>query len=74
MKHATSVELSTTCRLIKKRDLCKIYGTNPRITEQMIRDGIIPEPIRLGSSPQSRRWLLETIEQHLRGLATAEQA
>ncbi len=70
MKHAHSTaELSTTCRLIKKKDLARLYGTSSRLLERMIKAGEVPEPIQLGHSPQSRRWLLERIEQHLRELA-----
>jgi predicted DNA-binding transcriptional regulator AlpA len=68
MKQSAALAETPVCRLLKKRDLCAIHGSSPPEIEKMLKAGRIPPPIRLGETPQSRRWPLEMIERHVREL------
>jgi hypothetical protein len=68
MRSSAAPAGAPACRLLKKRDLCAIYGSSPPEIEKMLKTGRISKPIHLGDTPQSRRWPLEMIERHMREL------
>ena len=68
MRSSAAPAEAPACRLLKKSDVCRIYGCSPPEIEKMLKTGRIPPPIMLGYTPQSRRWPLEAIERHVRDL------
>ncbi len=66
MKRATKAAASP--RLFKKADLCAAYNVSPKTFEAMLGTGLVPEPIWLDKTLQSRRWRPAVIARHLASL------